>query len=187
MLGFGFARLRDMSRLMSISILERSAAADLCRNTLSRIATVFGRLEYLASLRNPNSGIYEHHGLASIYGPRDSRRALAQSHQDVFQDWLNLPLAEKILDLRSYVNLLDDPTAFLEYWTQGPPSSSYLPQVVHRAEKTLFFDEFEILLEVLKGNLEAASRVYSRPATRHTSKLLSRTPFLLVRKKPIDL
>jgi hypothetical protein len=47
-------------------MLERSATADLFKNTLSRIPTLFGRLAYLASLRDSNSGIYRHYGLASI-------------------------------------------------------------------------------------------------------------------------
>ena len=35
---------------------DRSAAADLWRNTLSQIPTTFGRLIYLASLRDQNTG-----------------------------------------------------------------------------------------------------------------------------------
>jgi hypothetical protein len=149
---------------MSHSILERSAAADLFRNTLSRIPTVFGRLAYLASLRDRNCGVYMHHGLTSIYGGKQSHQALAESHREIFQSWLELSLADKIEDLKDYVNTLDHPDAFLEYWRPGPPSRSYLPEAVHGAEKTLFFDEFEILLEVLKGNLEAASLVHTTPA-----------------------
>jgi hypothetical protein len=140
-----------MSRLTPNSILERSAAADLFRNTLSRIPTVFGRLVYLASLRDPRSGVYVHDGLMSIYGGKESREALAQRHRELFRDWLKLPLVEKIEDLRSYLNTLEDPTGFLEYWTPGLPSRSYLPEAVLGAEKTLFLDEFEILLETLKG------------------------------------
>ena len=87
-----------VSQFTSNSILQRSASADLFRNTLSRIPTMFGRLAYLASLRDPNSGVYEQHGLMSIYGDNKSRQALAQSHShsEVFQDWLDLPLHEKI-------------------------------------------------------------------------------------------
>ena len=48
--------------------LDRNAASDLWRNTLSQIPSVFGRLVYLASLRNANNGRYEHHGLALVLG-----------------------------------------------------------------------------------------------------------------------
>jgi hypothetical protein len=151
-----------MSRSTSSTILERSAGADLFRNTLSRIPTLFGRLAYHASLRDHSAGGYVHDGLMSIYGGKESRQALAQSHREIFQDWLKLPLADKIQDLKGYLNTLDDGAAFLEYWMPGWPSRSYLPEPAGRAEKTLFFDEFEILREVLKGKPEAASFVYSR-------------------------
>jgi hypothetical protein len=157
-----------MSRFTSSSILERSAEADLSRNTLSRIPTLFGRLAYLASLRDRNSGLYIHHGLMSIYGGKKSHQALAQSHREMFQNWLKLALAEKIEDLKSYVNTLDNAAAFLEYWTPERPSRNYLPEAVRGVERMLFFNEFEILLEVLKGNLDGASLACSRRATRHT-------------------
>jgi hypothetical protein len=134
---------------MPNSILERSAAADLSRNTLSRIPTVFGRLEYLASLRDPHSGIYEHDGLVSAYGAKESRRALAQSHREVFQEWLGLPLTDKVEDLKNHLRGLADPAAVLEYWTKGPLFRSYLPDGSEEGAKTLFFGEIRILLEVL--------------------------------------
>jgi hypothetical protein len=146
-----------MSRLRSNSILEGPLAADLFRNTLSRIPTAFGRLAYLASLRDPDSGVYVHQGLMSIYGDKKSRQALAQRHREIFRDWLNLPLVEKTEDLRSYVNTLDDPAAFLESWTPGLPSRNYLPEAARGAEKRLFLDEFEILLEILKGQCHNAA------------------------------
>jgi hypothetical protein len=157
-----------MSRFTSSSILERSAEADLFRNTLSRILTLFGRLAYLASLRDRHSGAYVHHGLMSIYGDKKGHQALAQSHREIFQDWLKLPLAGKIEDLKSYVNTLENAAAFLECWTSGPPSRNYLPEAVRSAEKMLFFDELEILLEILRSNREAACLAYSGPATRDT-------------------
>jgi hypothetical protein len=166
-----------MSRFTSISILERSVEADLFRNTLSRIPTLFGQLAYLASLRDHSSGEYVHHGLMSIYGGKKSHQALAKSHREIFQKWLKLPLVDKIEDLKSYLNTPDNAAAFREYWTPGRPSRSYLPEIVGRAEKTLFFHEFEILLEVLKRNLETASLAYSRLATGIPSRLLSKTSF----------
>jgi hypothetical protein len=133
-------------------MLERSATADLFKNTLSRIPTIFGRLAYLASLRDPNSGIYRHHGLVSIFGRDESRKALAQSHQEVFQEWLNLPLAEKSEDLRDYIHSLDDPpVVVLEHWSQTQLPVGYTPEAVRQAERELFLQEFEILLEILNS------------------------------------
>ena len=109
-------------------MLERSATADLFKNTLSRIPTLFGRLAYMASLRDSNSGVYRHHGLASIFGRDESRRALSQSHQTVFQEWLNLPLADKRDDLSAYLSGLDDPRPeVLDHWASLRPYRGYMP------------------------------------------------------------
>src|SRR5216683_4844157 len=54
--------VRSMSALVPKGILERGAANDLWRHTLSQIPAVFGRMVYLAGLRN-GRGRYEHHGL----------------------------------------------------------------------------------------------------------------------------
>jgi len=129
-------------------MLERSATADLFKNTLSRIPTLFGRLAYLASLRDSNSGVYRHHGLASIFGRDESRKALSQSHQTVFKEWLNLPLADKKDDLSAYLNGLDDPRPeVLDHWASLRPYLGYMPASARVSERELFCAEFDVLLE----------------------------------------
>ncbi len=132
-------------------MLERSATADLFKNTLARIPTVFGRLEYLASLRDSNSGIYLHHGLASIFGRDESRRALSQCHQAIFQEWLKMPLAEKMGDLLAHFNGLEDPLpVVLDHWTSIHPYCGYIPASARESERELFGAEFDVLLATLK-------------------------------------
>jgi hypothetical protein len=132
-------------------MLERSATADLFKNTLARIPTVFGRLAYLASLRDSNSGIYRHHGLASIFGRDESRKALSQSHQTVFQEWLNLTLREKSEDLSRYFEGLEDPRpVVLDHWISIRSYGSYIPASARESERELFAAEFDVLLETLK-------------------------------------
>src|SRR5579864_8729114 len=83
--------------------LERGAAADLWRNTLSQIPSVFGRLVYLSSLRNQNTGAYEHHGLALVFGPEESNRALKKSHSQAFAEWLSFDIEQQKADLDLYI------------------------------------------------------------------------------------
>src|SRR5260370_31284639 len=87
--------------------LQRKAAADLWRNTLSQISTNFGKLVYLSSLRDPNTGQYHHHGLAALFGDQESEQALRRSHTEVFEKWLNLPLQDQKEDLDEYLSSLD--------------------------------------------------------------------------------
>lgn len=131
-------------------MLERTATADLFRNTLSRIPTVFGQLGYLAGLRDPDSGVYRHHGLAAIFGRDESRRALAETHEKVFRQWLNLSLAKKRDDLVEYLAGLRDPKpAVLKHWARNHTYRNYLPSSARESDRQLFFQEFEVLLETL--------------------------------------
>src|ERR1700682_6509675 len=105
----GERRNRKMPRFKSKGMLERNALADLWKHTLSQIPTTYGRLAYLASLRDPNSGAYRHHGLSAAFGREECGKALKQSHERIFSEWLNLAFAEKSWDLRNYLQGLDDP------------------------------------------------------------------------------
>lgn len=89
--------------------LERNALADLCKHTLSRIPTVSGRIVYLANLRDNHSGTYKHHGLIASFGRDEAVRALRESHEAAFREWLLLSLSEKNDDLRDYLIRLDEP------------------------------------------------------------------------------
>ena len=131
-------------------MLDRSAIADLFRNTLSKIPTVFGQLGYFAALRDPDSGVYQHHGMAAIFGRDESRRALAESHERVFREWLNLSLAKKSADVLEYLDgLRDSKPAVLRHWTRSAIYRSYVPASARESERQLFFQEFEVLLETL--------------------------------------
>ena len=98
-----------MPRFKLKGVLERSAAGDLWKHTLSRIPTLFGRIAYLSSLRDSNSGIYRHHGLSALFGRDDSTKALRESHERAFHEWLGLKMEEKYYDLTRYLAELDDP------------------------------------------------------------------------------
>lgn len=140
-------------------MLEQSATADLFRHTLSRIPTIFGRLVYLASLRDPHSGIYEHHGLGSIFGREESRKALEESHKRVFQEWLSLSLAGKRGDLAEYLEGVDgSKRSVLRRWGRAYTYRSYIPDSARKSETALFLEEFEVLLEILNCGADGAKR-----------------------------
>jgi hypothetical protein len=141
-----------MARFKPMVKLERSALADLCKHTLSRIPTTAGRLVYLATLRDVNSGTYRHHGLITAFGRDEAVRALRQSHQATFQSWLQLSLAEKNDDLREYLDALDDSQdEVAEYWLQSGAYRNYVPASALEAETELFCRDLEVLLELLKN------------------------------------
>ena len=140
-----------MPRFKAVAKLERTAVADLWKHTLSRIPTVSGRLAYLATLRDPASGTYRHHGLFASFGRDEAVRALRESHQKEFQAWLNLPLAEKSDDLREYLVRLEDPLAdVVDHWIKSATYRSYVPGTARDVEAELFYRDLEILLAFLR-------------------------------------
>ena len=138
-----------MPRKRANGALERSAAADLFRHTLSRIPTVYGRLAYLASLRDPNSGVYRHHGLNQAFGRDASVEALQAGHADTFVQWLNLPLSAKAEQLTAYLTELEDPREIvIRHWIQSEAYRGLIPDHASPAQVDLFLSELKALLEI---------------------------------------
>ena len=141
-----------MPRFRPTAKLERSALADLCKYTLSHIPTLSGRLIYLATLRDINSGTYRHHGLIASFGREEAVKALRESHQAAFQGWLSLSLSEKNDDLRDYLMALDDSREeIVEYWLQSGVYRNYVPASAMKAETDLFCQDLETLLQLLRN------------------------------------
>src|SRR5271154_4683154 len=131
---------------------DRSAAADLWRNTISQIPSVFGRLVYLASLRNPNNGCYEHHGLALVFGEDEANKALKNSHTAVFADWLSFNIEQQKADLDLYISgLFEDKRLIIETWIQLAPYNNLIPTSLRGVERRLYITDFTALLELLKA------------------------------------
>lgn len=138
--------------------LERGAAADLWRNTLSQIPTTFGRLVYLASLRDLNSGAYEHYGLAQIFGVKEADRTLRHSHSQVFTEWLNFNLEQQKGDLEEYLGgLEEDIGAILATWIRLAPYRNLIPARARDVEKQLYLTDLEAVLELLKHEHDVVS------------------------------
>jgi hypothetical protein len=131
--------------------LERGPASDLWRNTLSQIPTVFGRLIYLSNLRGTNSGVYEHHGLALVFGPRAASEALKRSHEETFREWLSFSLEQQKADLDAYLGgLVEERAAVIETWLRLNPYRNLMPLSARTSDQELFLVDFRALLEILR-------------------------------------
>ncbi len=137
--------------------LDRSAAADLWRHTLSQIPSVFGRLVYLSSLRNSDSNCYEHHGFAQMFGEDVSNETLGQSHTTAFADWLSFNLEQQKADLDLYLSALGiDRQTVVEAWLRLAPYRHLVPGAARSSERELYLSDFNILLTLLKNEHDAA-------------------------------
>lgn len=141
------------------SLLERSADADLWLRTLSQIPVLIGRLVYLAALKSPVTGRYEHHGLAMQYGDADSDKAIRLSHRKTFQEWLGLGLAEKVDDLRGYFQSTgEDGAELLRHWSKGDAWAGFVPMGALAAEKSLYSNDMRNAVKILQLQYGGASR-----------------------------
>jgi len=131
---------------------NRGAIADVWRNTLSQIPTQFGKLAYFGVLRNPNTGVYDHHGLAAIFGEDEARSALAASHAETFDGWLALSLERQKADLEAYLAGLDeDKSAVVLNWLSSCSYQNLMPPPARETAKALFLSDMRILLDLLKS------------------------------------
>jgi len=128
------------------------ARDDLWRHTLSRISSTFGRLIYLSRLRNPDTGRYEHHGLASVYGAAETDRILGDSHSAVFREWIESGLQAQKADLTVYLTTLstDVPTV-LRNWMSLTPYRNCVPESATSSEQDLYMADMEALLGVFRS------------------------------------
>jgi hypothetical protein len=136
---------------------SREPAGDLWRHTLARIPTLFGRVLYISSLRNPASGAYEHPGLTQMVGEEEAVETLRRSHARIFQDWLCLSLEQQKADLQEYLADTPNPAAMLADWTASSAGQSWAPPTAQDAERLLFVGDLEILLAMLRREYGAVS------------------------------
>jgi hypothetical protein len=138
-----------------------SAAEDLEQRTLSQIPSLYGRLVYLASLRNPNTGAYRHHGLELIYGRQESDVALREAHERLFQCWLEMSTEQRFADLTRYLESIGEQRSLvMETWLRTNPFRALMPASLAGPERIFFLGEMETLLSVLSA--EAGGRGATR-------------------------
>src|SRR5271167_118300 len=142
-----------------VSGKEREALDDLWQRTLSHIVSAYGRLVYLAGLRHPDTGRYEHFGLTLNTSSADANRALRRSHEGIFQDWINLPLKEKMSDVQLYISALEpvDKTELIDAWLRLTPYKNLVPASIQGPERQKHVSDFEAILGLLKNVYGVAS------------------------------
>lgn len=146
-----------MRSLRSKGSLERGAAADLWRNTLAQIPSTFGRLVYLSSLRDQNTGRYEHHGMAQIFGDAEADQALRDSHSQTFAEWLCFSLEQQKADLDLYLSAFEaNKRTILETWIRLAPYRNLLPASAREVERRLYLTDLEAILDLLKNEYDVA-------------------------------
>lgn len=123
---------------------------DVWRRTISAIPSEVGKLAYLSSLRDPNSGQYNHYGLEALYSAEDADRALRQTHINVFYAWLSRSLADQKDDVEHYFRTVEgDLDVIVDNWRDLQPYRGFIPVESDTAGRQLFLSDLGIILDLL--------------------------------------
>jgi hypothetical protein len=118
-------------------------AAESWRRTLLQVPTCFGRLVYVARMRDAGSGRYVYRPLIDIVGLDVTDRTLANSHHSIFAEWIAFPLERQKADLDQYLRTSRgpaDPDAYRDI----------MPATAHEVERQLYLTDLETLLALLR-------------------------------------
>ena len=117
---------------------------------MGRIPTSFGRLVYLASLRDQTTDRYMHHGLSQVFGQEESDRTLRQSHEQTFADWLCFDLERQKDDLDRYLSGFHlEKRSVLATWIRLAPYRNLTPTTIQDPERRVYLADIEAALELL--------------------------------------
>ena len=121
----------------------RAPAVELWKRVLTQIPTVFGRMVYMASLRDSTTGRYAQDALVRMLGAEDADRTLCHSHHQIFSQWLSFGLLEQKTDLGEYLNSVRGPHVAQHY-------RHLVPRTAREVERQLYLTDLETLLELLR-------------------------------------
>ncbi len=125
-------------------------AVEMWKRTLSQIPTHFGRLVFVANLRDSGGG-YLFRPLMESVGREVTDRTLASSHYTIFAEWIAGSLSTQKADLDNYVRIhgSEELARYREF----------IPVAAHQVERQLYLTDLETLLAMLRYEPGAASSI----------------------------
>lgn len=134
----------------------QAAAQDMRRRTLAQIKRPLDRLIYLASLRDYNTGVYYHDGLASRFSEDAVCEALSDCHREVFRQLFFCSLEDLVAQLEAYADSTNAaPADFIAAWQGLEPYRVSVPAETDSVSANFFFSNLRIALAILQNRLHA--------------------------------
>jgi hypothetical protein len=133
----------------------QEAYDDLLNRTLSTISCDLGRLIYLASTRDYNTGSYYHEGLSNRFSLDVARKALEIAHRQAFYKVSAFSLEELVSDLEAYLrSTRENPQECLRAWQKLEPYRVAIPTEVNLTVARLFTSNLRLALAILRFRQE---------------------------------
>ena len=132
---------------------SRAVIEDFSSQTLAAIPTDFGRLYYVSSLKNADSGRYEHDGLKSLYSENAVQAGLSHCHEELFSRILETPLREQERDLHACLGSAGDKYRdVVESWRETRYFKEMCPEGLPDYLHDLFCSNMGALLAIFSSN-----------------------------------
>jgi hypothetical protein len=136
---------------------NRRIIQDFTLTTLAGIPGEFGRLTYMASLRDLSSGKYEHAGLQALYPGEAVQQALELCHEQIFERVLETPLERQEADLKECLERMPGGLAStVSHWRRLEAYRVLMPESAPGYLKELFCSNLRALLELLQEGCSTA-------------------------------
>ena len=128
-----------------------AASEDLRKRTLTHTSGSLDCMIYLASMRDYNTGLYVHQGLAARFSPEAASEALADCHWECFQELVSLELKDLTEQLDLYMRATGSaPHDFLRAWKDLEPYRVAVPVGTDSLMAQFLFSNLKIALAILE-------------------------------------
>jgi hypothetical protein len=132
---------------------SRAVIEDFSSQTLAAISSDFGRLYYVTSLKDSDSGKYEHDGLRSLYPENAVQAGLSHCHEELFSRILETPLSDQERDLRACLGSAGDKYwDVIESWRETRYFQEMCPEDLPDYLHDLFCSNMGALLAIFSAN-----------------------------------
>ena len=137
---------------------EREDSQEPCTRDLAQIPSSYGRLVYLAGLRNPDTDRYEYYG-SNNPARVSASRSLKRLHENIFKEWVSYGLERKKADIELYIASIEqvDRTELIDAWLRLTPYKNLVPASIQGPERQKHISDFEAILGLLKNVYGVAS------------------------------
>ncbi len=127
-----------------------AAIDDIKNRTLSSMPGDLGRLIYLASTRDYNTGRYYHEGLALRFTEDVAGIALTTCHVETFNRLSQSSLGELVHQIEIYISSTHaEPCEVLEVWNKLEPYRVAIPRECDQQTAEFFFSNIRVALAIL--------------------------------------
>lgn len=135
-----------------------SAAQSDWDRTVEAVSGLFGKLVYLAGLRDDSTGQYKHYGFSHRYSDELTSTVLRSTHEEIFSEWLTLPIEEQRREIESHwSDQGSDPNLVVDSWLLLEPYRRLIPASALPAERDLYLSDIEVVLDVIRGGASSVS------------------------------